>query len=102
MRGPSTFSEDYLMRHSDGTVGTIGAPRTPQARKVWTLVLASLGVFMTALDTLVGTTALPMIRGSLHGSLSDLDWTGNASNLAFACPLLTGAALGCRFVPGRR
>jgi hypothetical protein len=34
---------------------------TPGQRphKVWTVVLASLGVFMTALDTLVVTTSLP-------------------------------------------
>ena len=88
------------MRRSDDTVGAIGAQRSPQARRVWTLVLASLGVFMTALDTLVVTTALPSIRASLHGSLSDLEWTVNAYNLAFACSLLTGAALGDRF--GRR
>src|SRR5881397_809566 len=66
----------------------------------WTVVLASLGVFMTALDTLVVTTALPVIRVDLGGSLSDLEWTVNAYNLAFACALLTGAALGDRF--GRR
>ncbi len=69
-------------------------------RSTWTLVLASLGVFMTALDTLVVTTALPVLRAALHGSLSDLEWTVNAYNLAFACTLLTGAALGDRF--GRR
>src|SRR3954462_8771851 len=66
----------------------------------WTVVLASLGVFMTALDTLVVTPALPVIRVDLGGSLSDLEWTVNAYNLAFACALLTGAALGDRF--GRR
>jgi EmrB/QacA subfamily drug resistance transporter len=66
----------------------------------WTVVLASLGVFMTALDTLVVTTALPAMRVDLGGSLSDLEWTVNAYNLAFACALLTGAALGDRF--GRR
>src|SRR5947199_2611957 len=66
----------------------------------WTVVLASLGVFMTALDTLVVTTALPVLRVDLGGSLSDLEWTVNAYNLAFACLLLTGAALGDRF--GRR
>src|SRR3954463_9410070 len=66
----------------------------------WTIVLASLGVFMTALDTLVVTTALPVMRVDLGGSLSDLEWTVNAYNLAFACTLLTGAALGDRF--GRR
>src|SRR3954467_8643190 len=69
-------------------------------RQGWTLVLASLGVFMTALDTLVVTTALPVMRVDLGGSLSDLEWTVNAYNLAFACALLTGAALGDRL--GRR
>jgi len=67
---------------------------------VWTLVLAGLAAFMTALDTLVVTTALPVLRTDLHASLSGLEWTVNAYNLAFACLLLTGAALGDRF--GRR
>jgi EmrB/QacA subfamily drug resistance transporter len=79
-------------------------PTGPQerfnAKQIWTLVLASVGVFMTALDTLVVTTALPVLRVSLHSSLSGLEWTVNAYNLAFACSLLTGAALGDRF--GRR
>jgi EmrB/QacA subfamily drug resistance transporter len=55
---------------------------------------------MTALDTLVVTTALPVLRVDLHSSLAGLEWTVNAYNLAFACLLLTGAALGDRF--GRR
>ena len=73
---------------------------TSQPRPAWTLALASIGVFMTALDTLVVTTALPVLRVSLHSSLSGLEWTVNAYNLSFACSLLTGAALGDRF--GRR
>jgi EmrB/QacA subfamily drug resistance transporter len=68
--------------------------------KGWTLALASLGLFMVALDTLVVTTALPVIRVDLGASLPDLEWTVNVYNLAFACLLLTGAALGDRF--GRR
>ena len=76
------------------------ATSTAATRETWTLVLASLGVFMTALDTLVVTTALPVLRVDLHASVSDLEWTVNAFNLAFACFLLTGAALGDRF--GRR
>jgi EmrB/QacA subfamily drug resistance transporter len=70
------------------------------SHRVWTVVLASLGVFMTALDTLVVTTALPVLRVDLGASLSSLEWTVNAYNVAFACLLLTGAALGDRF--GRR
>src|SRR3954453_19527435 len=69
-------------------------------RNRWTLVLAGMAAFMTALDTLVVATALPVLRDSLHASLSNLEWTVNAYNLAFACLLLTGAALGDRF--GRR
>jgi EmrB/QacA subfamily drug resistance transporter len=72
----------------------------PAPHRTWTLVLASVGVFMTALDTLVVTTSLPVLRVSLHASLSSLEWTVNAYNLSFACLLLTGAALGDRF--GRR
>jgi EmrB/QacA subfamily drug resistance transporter len=70
------------------------------AHKTWTLVVSALGLFMVALDTLVVTTALPVLRVDLGASLPDLEWTVNAYNLAFACLLLTGAALGDRF--GRR
>jgi EmrB/QacA subfamily drug resistance transporter len=75
-------------------------PTTPGAHRAWTLVLASLAVFMTALDTLAVTTALPVLRVDLDAGLDGLEWTVNAYNLAFACCLLTGAALGDRF--GRR
>jgi len=71
-----------------------------EAHKTWTVVLASLGAFMTALDVLVVTTSLPELRVDLHASLQSLEWTVNSYNLAFACFLLTGAALGDRF--GRR
>ena len=65
-----------------------------------TLIIAGIAAFMTALDTLVVTTALPVLRVDLHASLAGLEWTVNGYNLAFACLLLTGAALGDRF--GRR
>lgn len=82
-----------------------GAPRAAvdaiePTHSRWTLVLAALAVFMTALDTLVVTTALPVLRTNLHASLPSLEWTVNAYNLSFACLLLTGAAIGDRF--GRR
>jgi EmrB/QacA subfamily drug resistance transporter len=66
----------------------------------WTIALAGLGVFMTALDNLVVATALPAMRHSLHAGLPGLEWTINAYLLTFACLILTGAALGDRF--GRR
>jgi MFS family permease len=55
---------------------------------------------MTSLDTMIITTALPTIRAHLGGSVGQLEWTMNAYYLAFACLLITAAALGDRF--GRR
>jgi EmrB/QacA subfamily drug resistance transporter len=78
----------------------LAADRSTRHRPGWTLVLASLGVFMVALDTLVVSTALPVLRVDLGASLGDLEWTVNAYNLSFACFLLMGAGLGDRF--GRR
>jgi EmrB/QacA subfamily drug resistance transporter len=66
----------------------------------WILVLAALAAFMTALDTLVVTTALNTIRRDLGASVEQLEWTVNAYNLSFAVLLMTAAALGDRF--GRR
>jgi EmrB/QacA subfamily drug resistance transporter len=76
------------------------ALRRPAWNPTWTLVAASLALMMAFLDALVVTTALPTLRHSLHSSLGNLEWTVNAYNLALACMLLTGAALGDRF--GRR
>src|SRR3954454_3773152 len=66
----------------------------------WILILAALAAFMTALDTLVVTTALSTIRDDLGASVAQLEWTVNAYNLSFAVLLMTAAALGDRF--GRR
>ena len=74
------------------------SPRTPSLP--WTLAIVSVGLFMTTLDNLVVTTALPSIRRSLGASIQSLEWTVNAYTLTFAVLLLTGAALGDRF--GRR
>lgn len=76
------------------------SPTAPLTHRGWTLVLASLGVFLTSLDVVVVATALPTLRTDLGARLSDLEWTINAYNLVFACVMLTGAALGDRF--GRR
>src|ERR1700680_3293707 len=71
-----------------------------RSRTAWTLILASVGAFVTSLDVVVVATALPTLRTHLGANLSDLEWTINAYNLAFASLMLTGAALGDRF--GRR
>ena len=53
--------------------GITGPSRLP--KPAWNTVLASLGLFMSALDNTVVTTALPVLRVSLHSSLSSLAWT---------------------------
>lgn len=63
----------------------------------WTFAITSVALFMVALDNLVVTTALPVIREELGASLSQLEWIVNAYTLTFAVLLLTGAALGDRF-----
>jgi len=71
-----------------------------RSRTAWTFAITSVALFMVALDNLVVTTALPVIRADLGASLQDLEWMVNAYTLTFAVLLLTGAALGDRF--GRR
>jgi EmrB/QacA subfamily drug resistance transporter len=66
-------------------------------RVVWTFAITSIALFMAALDNLVVTTALPVIRSSFNASLGELEWIVNAYTLTFAVLLLTGAALGDRF-----
>ncbi len=69
-----------------------------KATRAWVLVLASVASFMVALDALVVSTALSTIRLHLGASIEELEWTVNAYTLSFAVLLMTGAALGDRFV----
>ncbi|MFN0152819.1 MAG: DHA2 family efflux MFS transporter permease subunit, partial [Gaiella sp.] len=71
-----------------------------RTRTLWTFVITSIGLFMVQLDSLVVSTAIPVLREDLNASLEELEWTVNAYTLTFAVLLLTGAALGDRF--GRR
>jgi EmrB/QacA subfamily drug resistance transporter len=65
--------------------------------RTWTLLIVSLGLFMTVLDNLVVNVALPSIHRDLGSSIQALEWTVNAYVLSYAVFLLTGAALGDRF-----
>src|SRR5918998_3319904 len=67
---------------------------------LWVLAIASAASCMTALDTLVVSTALTTIQHDLGAGIDELEWTTNAYNVAFGVLLMTAAALGDRF--GRR
>jgi EmrB/QacA subfamily drug resistance transporter len=76
---------------------------SPSARRipVWlAVVAASLPMFMSTLDNLVVTNALPAMRADLGASIEQLQWFVNAFTLAFASFILVAAALGDRL--GRR
>lgn len=76
---------------------TLSPTSARRPRAGWTFAIVSVALFMTALDNLVVSTALPTIRVDLGASLESLEWTVNAYTLAFAVLLLAGAALGDRF-----
>ena len=80
------------------------APAATAARRtvpIWlAIIAASLPMFMSTLDNLVMTNALPTIRVDLGASVEELQWFVNAYTLSFASFILMAAALGARF--GRR
>ena len=63
----------------------------------WTFAVVSLALFMSMLDNLVVTTALPAIGRALHAGVADLEWTVNAYTLAFTVLMIPAASLGDRF-----
>ena len=64
------------------------------------LVAASLPMFMSTLDNLVMTSALPVIHRALDASIEQLQWMMNSYTLGFATLMLAAATLGDRW--GRR
>ena len=64
------------------------------------ITAVSLPMFMAALDNLVVTNALPVIRAELGATLEQLTWIVNAYTLSFASLILMASALADRF--GRR
>ncbi len=64
------------------------------SRRWWTFIIVSLALFMSMLDNLVVTTALPAIQHSLHSSLSDLEWVIDAYTLTFTILMIPTAAIG--------
>ena len=86
---------------------TITAPPAPAPRRSrravpvgLALAAASLPMFMSTLDNLVMTSALPVIQRALFASVEQLQWMMNSYTLAFATLMLPAATLGDRW--GRR
>jgi EmrB/QacA subfamily drug resistance transporter len=86
---------------------TITAPPVPASRTsrravpvALALAAASLPMFMSTLDNLVMTSALPVIQRALAANVEQLQWMMNSYTLAFATLMLPAATLGDRW--GRR
>src|SRR3954453_18485348 len=71
--------------------------QAPKPRTRWTLAIVSLALFMVVLGNLIVTVALPSIREDLGPTRQQLEWSVNPYTLAFAVPLIPGAAIGDRF-----
>jgi EmrB/QacA subfamily drug resistance transporter len=84
------------------TPPTPDAATRPARHVPFGLVLLATGLplFMSTLDNLVMTNALPVIRLDLDASIEELQWFMNAFTLAFASFILMAVALGDRY--GRR
>lgn len=68
-----------------------------RGRKLATLAITCIGLFMVLLDTTIVNVALPTIQSDLKASLSDLQWVVDAYTLPFAALLLTAGTLGDRY-----
>lgn len=78
---------------------TYGKPAPPAdglagSQLIWAVIVLSLGVGMSALDTAIANTALPAMAQQLHASPADSVWIVNAYQLAMVATLLPIAALG--------
>jgi DHA2 family multidrug resistance protein-like MFS transporter len=61
---------------------------------IWAVIVLSLGVGMSSLDTAIANTALPAMAQQLHATPADSVWIVNAYQLAMVATLLPVAALG--------
>src|SRR5271156_3194812 len=68
-------------------------PPAVSPHKNWTLAAVLLGTFMLLVDITIVVVALPSIRGSLHTSFTDVQWTIDAYSLSLAALLLPTGSL---------
>ncbi len=68
-----------------------------RGRKLATLAVTCIGLFMVLLDLTIVNVALPTIQAHLKASLADLQWVVDAYTLPFAALLLTAGTLGDRY-----
>ncbi|HTJ70573.1 MAG TPA: DHA2 family efflux MFS transporter permease subunit [Actinospica sp.] len=69
-------------------------------RRLLVLLICCASIFLAVLDISIVNVALPDIRGSLHASVSGLQWTVDAYTLVMACFLVLAGATADRV--GRR
>ncbi len=68
-----------------------------KVNSTWVLILTSLGIFLSMMDSMIVTTASTAIRNDFNITVSQLQWAINAYNITIAAVLLLGVSLGDRF-----
>ncbi len=76
------------------------SPAPDSRRRQLILATLCLALFMSMLDNVVVSNALPSISTDLHAGMTDLQWVMEAYSLVYAALLLLGGTLGDRL--GRR
>ena len=76
------------------------SPAPDSRRRQLVLATLCLALFMSMLDNVVVSNALPSISTDLHAGMTDLQWVMEGYSLMYAALLLLGGALGDRL--GRR
>jgi DHA2 family methylenomycin A resistance protein-like MFS transporter len=68
-----------------------------RSRKLATLAISCIGLFMVLLDASIVTVALPTIQRNLSAGISGLQWVVDGYTLSFAVLLLAAGTFGDRF-----
>jgi EmrB/QacA subfamily drug resistance transporter len=78
----------------------LGSEPLSRARRLLVLGICSISLLIVGLDTTIVNVALPAIHGSLHASISGLQWTVDAYTLVLASLLMLAGSTADRV--GRR
>ncbi|MGI8848379.1 MAG: DHA2 family efflux MFS transporter permease subunit [Candidatus Dormibacteria bacterium] len=73
---------------------TTESPAQMRTRSVLTLIVLSLGLFMTLLDLTIINVAIPRISDGIGASLDEILWVLNAYSLVYAVLLISCGRLG--------
>src|SRR5689334_18713142 len=72
-------------------------PELSRRRRLLVLAICCMSLLIVGMDNTIVNVALPSIAGSLHGTVSDLQWTIDAYTVVLAGILILSGSMGDRF-----